>query len=144
SAILRYIDGAFDGPALVPGGLRDRTKCEQWVSSVSCYFYDSMVRRYILQYVFPKGEGGKPDRGVIDGGLKDMRPQLAALDKAYGASDFLAGTAISMADLFVAPIVAYLGKFPESKELLAGVPNVTRAAAAVQKRPSFAASAPQK
>ena len=67
-----------------------------------------MVRRYVLQYVFPRGADGQPDRGVIDAALKEMPAQLAALDKAYGAGDWLAGGALSMADLFVAPILAYV------------------------------------
>ena len=48
-----------------------------------------------------------------------------------------------MADLFLAPIVVYLGMFPESKALLAKVPNVTRAHAAIAERESFKATAPK-
>jgi len=142
SAILRYVDEAFPGPKLTPDTIIDRARCEQWVSCVSSYFYDTMVKRYVLQYVFPRGEGGKPDRAVIDKAVGEMRPQLAALDKAYGNAQFLAGPALSFADLFVAPIIAYLGMMPEGKQLLSAVPNVARAAALMQSRPSFAATHP--
>ena len=142
STILRYVDEAFPGPRLTPDTIIDRSRCEQWVSAVSCYFYDTMVRRFVLQYVFPKGEGGKPDRGVIDKAVAEMRPQLAALDKAYGNAQFLAGPTLSFADLFVAPIMAYVDQMPEGKELMAGAPNVARAAALMQARPSFAATRP--
>jgi glutathione S-transferase len=138
SAIVRYLDECFGpGPQLLPGGILARAICEQWVSAVNAYLYDTMVRRYVLQYLFPRGADGQPDRGVIDGALREMPAQLAALDKAYGAGDWLAGGALSMADLFVAPILAGVERMPEGPTLLSAVPNVRRAQAALRRRESF-------
>jgi glutathione S-transferase len=114
---------------------------EQWVSLINCHGYDAMVRRYVLQYVFAKdGAPGPPrDRSRAAG------HQAAAhdLDKAYGTRNFLVGDAVTMADLFLAPIVAYLAMFPESKALLDSVPNVTRAHKAIAERESFKATMPK-
>lgn len=138
SAIVRYLDECFGpGPQLLPGSILGRAVCEQWVSAVNAYLYDTMVRRYVLQYLFPRGTDGQPDRGVIDGALREMPAQLAALDKAYGACDWLAGGALSMADLFVAPILAGVERMPEGPSLLAAVPNVRRAQATLRRRDSF-------
>jgi glutathione S-transferase len=138
SAILRYVDESFGSAAtLLPGTPLARAQCEQWVSATSAYLYDCMVRRYVLQYLFPRGAGNQPDRAVIDGALKDMPAQLAALDRAYGAGDWLAGGTPSMADLFVAPILAYVERMPEGPALLAAAPNVRRAQAALRRRASF-------
>ena len=98
----------------------------------------------MLQYIFPRGEGGKPDRGTIDGALKDMPAQLAALDKAYGANDWLAGDTLSLADLFVAPILAYVEGMPEGAALLAAAPNVQRAQKSIRQRKSFIDTDPTK
>jgi glutathione S-transferase len=145
SAILRYADECFDGPlTLTPGRISDRVLCDQWVSAVNCYLYDTMVRRYVLQYVFPNGEGGQPDRGVIDKAVGEMATQLAALERAYGRSDFLAGGALSFADLFVAPILAYVEALPEGARLLSDMPNIRRAQAGLRQRPSFIATDPQR
>lgn len=145
SAILKYLDESFDSPvSLTPGTIATRVRSEQWVSAVNSYLYDTMVRRYLLQILFPKGEGGQPDRGVIEPALKEMPAQLAALDQAYGASDFLAGDAVSFADLFITPILAYLQVMPESARLLAAASNVQRAQAAMRQRSSFAATDPQR
>ena len=138
SAIVRYLDECFgSGPTLLPGTPLARALCEQWVSAVNAYLYDTMVRRYVLQHLFPQGADGRPDRGVIDAALQEMPAQLAALDKAYGGSDWLAGGALSMADLFVAPILAALERMPEGPALLAAAPNVQRAQAALRRRDSF-------
>ena len=142
SAILRYLEDAFDGPALLPTGPTDVARCEQWVSLVNAHLYDTMCRRYVLQYVFPKGEGGQPDRAAIDAAVVEMRPQLAVLEQAYQRSDFLVGGALTMADLFVAPVLAVLPLFAEGKQLLGDCPNIRRAQAALAERPSFVATAP--
>jgi len=142
SAILRYVDESFDGPSLLPGTIADRARCEQWVSATNAYLYDTMVRRYVLQYIFPRGDDGKPDAGAIASALKEMPAQLAALDRACERSDFLAGAAISMADLFVAPILAYVERMPEGMGLLAAAPHLMRAQARVRERTSFTTTQP--
>lgn len=141
SAIVRYIDESFgDAALLVPKSIGARMACERWVSMVNCHFYDAMVRRYVLQYVFARGEGGQPDRAVIDKAVPEIAVQLGLLERAYEAVDYLAGGALSMADLFVAPILAYVDKLPEGQRLLSDMPNVRRAQAVVRARPSFAAT----
>jgi glutathione S-transferase len=142
SAIVRYVDEAFDGPPLLPWMLRDRVRCEQWVSAINAYCYDAMVRRYVLQYIFPRGADGKPDRTVIDAALKEIATHLAILDRAYQDRAYLAGSAVSMADLFLAPILAYVEAMPEGAELLAVVPNVRRGQAVIRERPSFKETEP--
>jgi glutathione S-transferase len=142
SAILRYIDECFDGPSLLPGSIADRARCEQWVSATNAYLYDTMVRRYVLQYVFPRGENGQPDAGVIAAAVKEMPAQLAALDRACAGSDFIAGATVSLADLFIAPILAYVELMPEGKALLAAAPHLMRTQARVRERASFTATQP--
>jgi glutathione S-transferase len=143
SAILRYLDEAFDGPTLNPGMLVDRARTETWVSATSAYLYDTMVRRYVLQYLFPKGEGGQPDRAVIDQAASEMARQLDALEHDYRGRDHLGGGAVSYADLLVTPILSYVALFPEGASLLAERPEIRRAQALMQQRPSFRVTQPK-
>ncbi len=101
-----------------------------------------MVRRYVLHYVFPKGKDGQPDRTTIDAALPEIEQQLDAFEQAYGGRDFLVGNALSMADLFFAPIVEYLGRFPESAAMLETRPNIRRGHEVMRARPSYAATQP--
>lgn len=143
AAIVNYLDECFDtGVSLRPGSIMERTRCWQWISAVNSYLYDTMVRRYVLQTFFPKGEGGKPDRGVIDAALAEMPAQFAALDKAYGRNDYLAGASLSSADLFLAPILAYVQFMPEGGQLMANYANVLRAQNLIRQRASFTATNP--
>jgi len=142
TAIVRYIDEAFDGPSLIAGNPRTRAQMEQWASAINAYMYDTMIRRYVLQYIFAKGADGKPDRVVIDAAMKEMPKQLGLLDNAYGPRNTLAGDTVTLADVLLAPIVFYLGMFPESKAALANVPNVRRAHDWIAQRESFKATMP--
>jgi glutathione S-transferase len=142
-AILNYIDEAFEGPSLIStAGMLARARSEQWISVINCYGYDAMVRRYILQHIFPKGADGRPDRSIIATALPEIDMQLGLFDKAYGDNDYLTGSSMTMADLFLAPLVFYLGQFPESKELLTKYPRVRNGQSVMQARPSFAATQP--
>jgi glutathione S-transferase len=144
AAIVNYIDECFDtGVSLRPGSIGERTRCLQWISAVNSYLYDTMVRRFVLQFLFPKGEGGQPDRAVIAAALAEMPAQLAALDKAYAHGDYLAGNSLSGADLFVAPILAYVQAFPEGGQLMAAFPNLIRGQGLVRARASFTATQAQ-
>src|SRR5262249_36632654 len=142
SAIVRYIDECFDGPPLVASNAVLRAKMEQWASAISFYCYDPMVRRYVLQYVFPKGGRGAPGRARIDAALPVIREQLDIFDRAYGARNVLVGDTPTLPDLLLAPIVFYLGRFPEGKSLLSAAPNVMRAHAWMAARPSFRETMP--
>ena len=112
SAITRYIDDRFPGPRLQPDDPRERALMNQWISATNHYFYADVIVRYLLQYFFPKGPDGTPDREAIDAALPDVRHHLGVLDKALDDKEFLVGDRITLADLFLAPILSYLVKAP--------------------------------
>ncbi len=141
-AICRYVDGAFDGPPLQPADVTERARMEQWLSSFNDYMHPVMIRRFLMQYVFPKGADGQPDRAVIDEAVPDIAKQFAILDKIYGGRNFLVGDTVTLADLFLAPTLFYISVMPEGDSLLAGAPNLKRARAAMAERQSFTATLP--
>lgn len=142
SAIARYLDDSFEGVALQPKDVRARARMEQWISAINDYVYEVAIRRYVLQFVFPKGADGKPDMTVIRAAIPDLQHQLGVFDAALTDGDYLAGPALSLADLFLAPILFYVGKMPKGEKLLAECPNLARHIAAIERRPSFAATLP--
>ena len=142
AAIGVYVDGTFDGPPLHPADTIGRARMVQWISAFNDYMHPPMIRRYVLQYVFPKGPDGQPDRTVIDEAVPDIEKHFAILDATYGERNFLVGDTVTMADLFLAPTLFYISVMPEGEQLLAGAPNVKRACAAMAERESFIATLP--
>ena len=142
-AILGYVDEAFEGPSLLStSGVTGRARSEQWISAINCYCYDAMARRYVLQYVFAQIKGVQPDRSVIASALPEIDMQLGLFENAYRGADHLTGSSMAMADLFLAPLIFYVGLFPEGKELLEKYPAVRHGQEVMQARPSFAATRP--
>ena len=131
-AICAYVDAAFDGPALQPADAEARARMLQWIGVFGSYVYGRMV--------VPR-RGGEPDEARIKGAVPDIRHQLGLFDSALADSDWLAGAELSLADLFLAPAVFYLGLTPEGEEMLPGLPHIGRWFDAIQQRPSFAATA---
>ena len=128
SAICRYIDATFGGAALKPVKADERARMEQWISVLNAYCYDPLIRRFVLQYAFPKGADGQPDRAVIDAALEGR--------------DFLAGDAPSIADFFLVPMLFYVRLMPEGARLLKSFGDLRRVHDGLMERPSFAATKP--
>jgi len=137
SAIARYIDEAFDGPSLQPDTPAGRAQQDQWISVVNCYLYPHAVPRYILQYIFPKGPDGAPNRETIDAAVKDIDRDFEVLNAAYGDSPFLVGGELSLADAFVAPLYAGIARFPEGEQLLGKHDKIRAAVGALTSRDAF-------
>jgi glutathione S-transferase len=112
-AIGTYLDLAFPGPKLIPTEPRQAALTEQWVSLVNTRLDGTLVRTYLFAYIFPKGEGGKPDRKAIDAVTPALTEELGLLDRAVAKGGYLAGDSLTFADLNVMPILFYVKKFPE-------------------------------
>jgi glutathione S-transferase len=142
SAIARYVDEVFPGPSLVPSTAIERAAMEQWISTVNAYLFDDIVRKYVFAYIFPKGPENRPDRTAIEAALPSIRRDLGLIDKALGRSEWIAGKTISLADLFLAPILFYASMFPEGMEILSGLENLKRGGAQMRARESFQKTMP--
>lgn len=142
SAICRYLDESGEGAPLQPAEAVGRARMEQWISAINSYLYPDAIKTYAFAYFFPKGDDGGPDRKVIDEVLPKLETALAALDRSYGETAYLAGDSVSLADLFLVPILAYLGALPEGGELIGKAKNLARAKAELEGRDSFIATEP--
>jgi len=140
SAIIRHVDETLPGPALMPADPAARARAEQWISVLNCYAYPSIVRNYVLQYVFPRGAEGQPDRATIEAALPEIRKILGALDRAVDARDFLVGDSLTIPDILMLPMLAYLKAMPEGREMMAAVPDLRRATDRLAERPSYVAA----
>lgn len=129
-AITRYIDEAFDGPALQPSDVGDRARMDQWISAFIDYMYTPIVRSIIIQRVVAE----TPDEAVIAAAVPAAAKCIALLDDQLSATPYLAGADMSLADLFVLPAIDYVAMVPEGGPLLEAAGNVTDWAARMRAR----------
>ncbi|MER9825065.1 glutathione S-transferase family protein [Mesorhizobium sp. M0115] len=114
-AIARYIDEAFDGPALQPVEARPRSRMNQITGLLDAYAYRAMVWDVAVERL----EKTPPDEAVIANGLRQARTALQALSSLKAEGPWLLGTELTLADLHAAPIIGYFVKVAEGRKLLA-------------------------
>ena len=131
-SITRYIDEAFDGPPLQPADAAGRAHMDQWISAFIDYMYAPIVRQIVIQRVVVE----TPDEEVIAAAVPVAAKCLSVLDDRLAATPYLAGSAMSLADLFLLPAINYLAMVPEGGPLLDRAGNVTAWAARMEARDS--------
>ncbi|WP_376704638.1 glutathione S-transferase family protein [Mesorhizobium sp. ISC25] len=133
-AIARYVDEAFDGPALQPVEARPRARMNQITGLLDAYAYRAMVWDVAVERL----EKTPPDEAVIANGLRQARTALQALSSLKAEGPCLLGTDLTLADLHAAPIIGYFVKVAEGRKLLAEFADVRDWYARIAGRDSFA------
>ena len=136
AAIARYVDEAFPGPSLQPADPRGRARMAQVIGLLDTYAYRPWVWGIYVERVSKPKRGIDSDEAKITDALAKGETAAAALEAILGDRAFLAGDALSLADLHAAPMIAYLVKAPEGAALLARHPRLETWWSEVANRPS--------
>ncbi len=140
AAICRYVDEALPGPALQPADPRGRARVAQLVGILDAYGYRPMVWDVYVERMRKPAQGVPTDAERLAGGLAATERCLAVLGDLMGAGPWLAGPALSLADLHAAPMAAYLRAAPEGAELLGRHPRLAAWWDRIAERPSMRAT----
>jgi glutathione S-transferase len=119
NAIATYLDLAFPGPRLFPTEPRHAALTAQWVSLVNTRIDGTLVRKYVMAYVFPTTDDRKPDRQAIDAIAPGVAEEIGLIDRAVAKGGYLAGDAFTYADINLMPILYYVRNFPEGAAAMA-------------------------
>ncbi|TIN44634.1 MAG: glutathione S-transferase family protein [Mesorhizobium sp.] len=133
-AIARYVDEAFDGPALQPIEARSRARMNQIIAMLDAYAYRAMVWDVAVERL----EKTTPDEALVANGLLQAATVLRALTSLKAAGPWLLGEQLTLADLHAAPIIGYFVKVADGQNLLAEFPDIRDWFARIALRESFA------
>lgn len=138
-AINGYLDAVLTGPKLVPAAARDRARMDQWINAADAYFIPS-AHGLIVELLFRRYLGGEQSADAIAAARAAIELPLDTIDRALGATPYLAGETFSLADIHWMPYVDYLHQIGESAPFDRR-PNVAAWWRRVGSRPAWHAAA---
>jgi glutathione S-transferase len=139
-AIARYVDEAFEGPPLQPSDPRGRARMNQIISLLDNYAYRPLVWDLFVERVRAPAQGRAPDEARIAAALPAAETCLGALAELLADRPYLAGPALTLADLHAAPMLIYARLAAEGAALLRQRPSLEAWLDRIAGRPSIAAT----
>jgi glutathione S-transferase len=140
-AILRYLDRILPTPALTPADPRRAARMDQVMNINDWYLFHGVGNVIVFHRVVgPRVMGLQPDEAAISAAMPKARTVFSELARLLGGQPFLAGDALSLADLMVAPAVAFFTQTPEWTELGAPHANLVAWLSRMEARPSLKAT----
>jgi glutathione S-transferase len=140
-AILRYLDRVLPTPALTPGDCKAAARMDQAMNVNDWYLFQGVANVIGFQRVVKlRLMGLAADEAAIEAAMPQAHAVFRELARLLGEQSYFAGDAVSLADLLIAPQLAFLTQTPEWSAL--GTPQVNLVAwlARMEVRPSFQAT----
>jgi len=131
-AIAHYVNEALGGGRLMPFGPRQRAGCLQIMRIVDNYAYRPLVWEI---YVAEKEGSGEATTAVKEAAAR----VLGVLEECH-QGPYLCGPALTLADLWLLPVIAYLRLAPSGPALLAPHPKLAAWWLTMAERPAVLAT----
>jgi glutathione S-transferase len=147
-SILRYVDEAYDGPPLQPGDAKTRAMMVEMQGIIRDYLQPPAIGKIATQRLFAPFLGSPCDTRTVEEAVQPMTDALTAIEQISLAahdgekSELLIGPQVTLADIALMPIVAYLTMTPEGQKAIAASRRLSRWWLSVSRRPSLARSWP--
>lgn len=140
-AILRYLDRVLPAPSLTPADARRAARMDQAMNVNDWYLFNGVGDVIIFHRVIgPRLMGLKPDEAAIEAAMPKARTVFTELARLLGGQSYFADETLSLADLHLAPAVAFFTATPEWSELGAPHQNLVAWLARMEARPSMKAT----
>ncbi|MCB8877585.1 glutathione S-transferase family protein [Acidisoma silvae] len=139
AAIGRYLNTVLPGPSLVPASAKDTARMDMLTNIIDSYAYGPLLTA-VGYHLFPDFIGGQNEE-THHAALEKGHLAVREIGRIKGDSPWLAGDSLSLADLYLAPIMAYMALTPHKAEFLDAEP-LKAWWGAVSTLESFKATAP--
>ena len=141
-AIVRYVDERFMASPLQSPDVHEFSRMNQIIGIVDAYGWRAIAAGIIFNRVLAPRLGLPADEAAVQKALPQARLVVSEIARLQGEQAFLAGERISLADLMVAPLLAYFARQPEGQAMLAEHPGLRAWLRRIEERQSFQVTKP--
>jgi glutathione S-transferase len=124
NAILRHIERIAPDPALIPADPRHAARMDQMLCILDCYLWPNAARPINFNRLVAPRIGRPVDDAAVAAGVPHAETALHALDTLWTDGDFLAGDALSLADIALLPHLDALRLTAEGGAIMARTPRL--------------------
>jgi glutathione S-transferase len=139
-AIMRYVDAVVLGPRLQPKEPRAAARMEQ-VMNITDWYVMPQVSMPITANRVVKPRFNRPtDEDAVVNAIPTARICIAEIARLLDGHPWMAGDALSLADLLLAPHLSMFSLAPEGSQILREHENLNAWLARIEARPSMQAT----
>jgi glutathione S-transferase len=136
-AILRYLDRIIPNPPLTPADPKAEARMNQLCGITDWYVMPDISAGISFDRIVKPKFGLPVDEAKIEASVPRASICVVEISRLLGDQTYMAGETLSIADLMLAPHLAFLPETPEGKALLAPHANVRAWIARMEARPSM-------
>ncbi len=140
-AIMRYVDAVVPGPRLQPEDPRAAARMDQLMGIADWYLMPQVSRTITFNRVVAPRFGRPTDEDAVARAVPEARLCIAEISRLLDGHKWMAGDALSLADLLLAPHLTMFALAPEGAQILRDHENLRGWLARIEARPSMAATA---
>jgi glutathione S-transferase len=139
-AILRYLDRIVPEPSLTPRDPRDEARMNQ-ICGITDWYFMPQVSATITFARFVAPKIGRPvDEAKVAEAIPKAEVCIAEISRLFGDQQFMAGEALTIADLMLAPHLVMFAETPEGARMLQPRPDIRSWVERMNARPSMMAT----
>ena len=139
-AIMRYVDAVAPGPRLQPEEPRAAARMNQLMGITDWYVMRQVSMPITRNRVVAPRFNRPVDEDVVAKAIPDARNCVAEIGRLLDGHTWMAGAALSLADLLLAPHLSMFAEAPEGAQILQEHENLRGWLARIEARPSMEAT----
>jgi glutathione S-transferase len=139
-AIMRYVDAVVPGPRLQPDKPRAAARMDQLMNITDWYVMPQVSATITFNRVVAPRFNRPVDEEKVVQAIPNAQICVAEIARLLDGHPWMAGEALSLADLLLAPHLSMFAQAPEGAQILREHENLRRWLARVEARPSMQAT----
>jgi glutathione S-transferase len=139
-AIMRYVDAVVPGAPLQPEEPRAAARMNQLMGVTDWYLMPQVSRTITFNRVVAPRFGRPTDEEAVARAIPEARNCIAEIARLFDGHKWMAGDALSLADLLLAPQLSMFALAPEGAQILRDHENLRGWLQCMEARPSMQAT----